>query len=697
MESTFPLIEVLGLLAILACAALVFVSLAQRIVKKRGNAIRFGFELLLLFSVSYLFADLALSALGWRESTEDFRRAVAFLWWISLAFTINACIKRFVWEGLLARDHTHRAPKLITDGVALLIYAAAIMVVMHFVYEEPITAVLATSGVAALVFGLAAQSTLSEVFSGIALNSTKALRVGDYVEIDGIYGQVFEVNWRSVSLLNPHTGSLYIFPNSAVASRIILNYDEPTGLFKHKVTFVVEYSASPELVIRTVLEELEHARFVRRDPKPDFNVLGFTDLGMEYRVRYYFDGDDPWWDAQNEVCMAIWSSLRRRGLRLAVDRHKLQSGDEVAGGAWAESFGTVQTGQPPLPDLPGRVRRVPILSDLSNEDIQSLCDAAHLRDYTPPNCVYHRGDCDDWVYFIDTGQVIVVQTQENGVEATVGTFQSGEIFGLDRLISDAARPHTLQALQYSTIYLIPCERVRQLFDQNPSLSDKIAADLNAKNRQYREQSEALAEEHGHREHRRHRMHLIRHIRQDAEAIFAQPFIQRLKSVVTHSTGGHSVFEAVMAACALVCSSRGVIDDAERSFVSDTLSDLDIFKHADRLLGLKAFESYSQDIHSAGQAGIDRAMDAVRIIAGDEHMAHVVLAIAHGMTGVHDRVSPRETAMIERIAEVLGVSPEIGDSVVALTAHRKVSRHLLHTAKDTVRKHSPRRYTKGQKP
>ena len=91
------------------------------------------------------------------------------------------------------------------------------------------------------------------------------------------------------------------------------------------------------------------------------------------------------------------------------------------------------------------------------------------------------------------------------------------------------------------------------------------------------------------------------------------------------------------------------------------------------------------------------LDSVRTIAGDEHMAHVVLAIAHGMTGVHDRVSPRETAMIERIAEALGVSPEIGDSVIALTAHRRVSRRLLHTAKDTVRKHTPRRYTKGQKP
>ena len=106
------------------------------------------------------------------------------------------------------------------------------------------------------------------------------MRIGDFVEIDDIYGEVHEINWRSVSLLNPHTGSLYIFPNSAVADRIILNFSEPTGLFKSWIKFQVEYGASPDLVIRTIAEELENSKYIRRDPKPDFNILGFTDLGM---------------------------------------------------------------------------------------------------------------------------------------------------------------------------------------------------------------------------------------------------------------------------------------------------------------------------------------------------------------------------------------------------------------------------------
>jgi tellurite resistance protein len=167
------------------------------------------------------------------------------------------------------------------------------------------------------------------------LSSTKALKIGDYLEVDGIYGCVHDINWRSVSLHNPHTDSLYIFPNSAVAEKTILNYSVPTERFKNTISFVVEHGASPELVSRLVLHSLEHSRYVLRDPKPDMNVMGFTDLDMEYRIRYFFDGDGPWWDAQAEVYNAIWGVLRRNGIRLAIDRHKLQSGDELADIPWS--------------------------------------------------------------------------------------------------------------------------------------------------------------------------------------------------------------------------------------------------------------------------------------------------------------------------------------------------------------------------
>ena len=59
---------------------------------------------------------------------------------MSLAFTVNATLNRSVWRGLLAEDGESQVPKLLTDFIAVFVYLVAVMIVMHFVYDEPITA-----------------------------------------------------------------------------------------------------------------------------------------------------------------------------------------------------------------------------------------------------------------------------------------------------------------------------------------------------------------------------------------------------------------------------------------------------------------------------------------------------------------------------------------------------------------------------
>ena len=200
MEFTVQFIQVLGLLIILAGATVVFVHIITWIAGKKHSQIRIGLELLILLSAVHLFGALALDFLGLLAFEETISRIIAFLWWISLAFLLDAIVKRYIWFGLLAHRGESHVPKILRDGASLLVYTTAVMVVMHFVYDEPITAVLATSGAAAFIVGFSAQSTLREVFAGLSLSSTKALRIGDYLEIDGTYGRVEEINWRSVSL-----------------------------------------------------------------------------------------------------------------------------------------------------------------------------------------------------------------------------------------------------------------------------------------------------------------------------------------------------------------------------------------------------------------------------------------------------------------------------------------------------------------
>lgn len=659
MEFTVQFIQVLGLLAILAGAALVFVHLITWIAGKKHSQIRIGLELLILLSAVYLFGTLALDFLGLRNTEETVTRIIAFLWWISLAFLVDALIKRYLWFGLLAHRGESQVPKILRDGASLLVYATAVMVVMHFVYDKPITAVLATSGAAAFIVGFSAQSTLREVFAGLALNSTKALKIGDYLEIDGIYGRVDEFNWRSVSLHNPHTDSLYIFPNSAVADKVILNYCEPTGRFKNTINFVVEFSASPELVSRLVLQSLEHSQYVLRDPKPDMNVMGFTDLGMEYRIRYFFDGDDPWWDAQAEICNAIWGVLRQHGIRLGIDRHKLQSGDEMAECPWNRDI------PPPESEALSLFKAAPVFRHLEDQVLTEIAAGATRRDFTPPQCVYLEGDASDAVYIVTEGRLNVNQNQPDGIEAVVGTLTKGAAFGFTSFLDGAPRETAVQAIEYSVVYRIGVDALADSARGYPEFVERVREHVASTRRDYADRSAIHLDEHRHREHHRTRADIIAALKIHVLDVFKPGLLTELaRSLFTRHTE-KTILNAVMAAAALISTARGEIDDVERDYVVETLDSLELLHHTDRDTGLAVFNVFGAAIVDDPGKGSEKALSAIRHIADNDKIAHIVMGIAHGVTGLHGGITDGERAALDKVADALGMPSEARELVSSM--------------------------------
>ena len=65
-----------------------------------------------------------------------------------------------------------------------MIYLSAALSIVAYVFSAPVGTLIATSGVFAIILGLALQSTLADVFSGIALNLSKPYEVGDWIVLE---------------------------------------------------------------------------------------------------------------------------------------------------------------------------------------------------------------------------------------------------------------------------------------------------------------------------------------------------------------------------------------------------------------------------------------------------------------------------------------------------------------------------------
>ena len=107
--------------------------------------------------------------------------------------------------------------------MALVVALVAGVILWQFqATKDYASAAFASTAVVAVVIGLAAQGTLSNVVAGIVLAFSQPIRLGDRVSIDGQAGTVEEIG-LSYSRLRSDDGTSIEFPNALLAQKAILS------------------------------------------------------------------------------------------------------------------------------------------------------------------------------------------------------------------------------------------------------------------------------------------------------------------------------------------------------------------------------------------------------------------------------------------------------------------------------------------
>ncbi|MGY2735049.1 hypothetical protein [Sphingomonas sp. UYP23] len=152
------------------------------VVRSRPIAVRLSCELVLLVVIMACLVARGTSPLPSgpnlaRHADAAWLRALAVIWWL-----IGARVLAVVAAVVLGHDARSRRARLLSDLLAGAIYLATVLVILNSVLELPIKGLLATSGVIAIVLGLALQNTLADVFlghSGGARSTVPRGRPGD--------------------------------------------------------------------------------------------------------------------------------------------------------------------------------------------------------------------------------------------------------------------------------------------------------------------------------------------------------------------------------------------------------------------------------------------------------------------------------------------------------------------------------------
>jgi potassium efflux system protein len=289
------------------------------------------FALTLLAAIEPMAAEVAgSSAAGLRGG--GVRHLFDTLWWIVPALLMNVAIARFLWRPAEERSG-NPIPSLLRWSVSFLVILIAVFGVIAFVYDYRLTGLLATSGVLAMIIGLAVQLNITNIFAGVALNLERPFRVGDWIMIhgrtpspdNGVIGQVIDINWRTTRLCTTDNTEIVI-PNGQISEKTITNFMHPSELSRFELDFVVDQSHSPDEVIALIKDALgsvlgSENKGPVADPAPSVRIKETTERGIVYQVRYrLIPREVSPAKGRHTINEAVLRSLREHGIELAYQR-----------------------------------------------------------------------------------------------------------------------------------------------------------------------------------------------------------------------------------------------------------------------------------------------------------------------------------------------------------------------------------------
>jgi small conductance mechanosensitive channel len=178
---------------------------------------------------------------------------------------------------------------------------------------------LAGVGVVGAGVALATQGVLSNAAAGLTIIFTKPYRVGEYVGIVGVEGQVESITLFSTTLLHADR-SRVVVPNRKIVGEILHNY----GRIRQAELHVgVAYGSDLQAALAAVAEVVQSNAHVLRDPAPLIQIGELAESAVHLTVKAWVAVQD-YGLVETDLSVAILGALSRRGIRLPVPQREVR-------------------------------------------------------------------------------------------------------------------------------------------------------------------------------------------------------------------------------------------------------------------------------------------------------------------------------------------------------------------------------------
>ena len=235
-----------------------------------------------------------------------------------VGFLAARWIGRVVKRTLERRDMEPPVRMLILRLINLIILALTLLMAVHNVGVD-VTTLVAGVGVAGVGVGLAMQGVLGNLVAGLTIIFTKPYRVGDYVEIHDVHGQVAHIELFS-TILTHADRSRVIIPNRKIVGEILHNYGTIRQL---DMNVGVGYDTNIPEALSVVRDILKRNPRVLKEFTPGVGVNTLADSSINIAIRPWV-GVPDYGAAQAEIYQALLEEFRVRRIQVPFPQREIR-------------------------------------------------------------------------------------------------------------------------------------------------------------------------------------------------------------------------------------------------------------------------------------------------------------------------------------------------------------------------------------
>lgn len=128
-------------------------------------------------------------------------------------------------------------------------------------------------------------------------------------------------------------------------------------------------------------------------------------------------------------------------------------------------------------DIPALLRRIPLFSELSEEDIQRVTRYTRERQVARGEVLFQRGDLPHGFYFVVSGQVKLAFSSSQGTEKVVEIIGAMQSFGEAVMFMNHPYPVFSEALADTVLVHVSQAVVSEMIEQDATFASKLLAGL----------------------------------------------------------------------------------------------------------------------------------------------------------------------------------------------------------------------------